>query len=308
MRSRRSRSCGLGPALSAVVPAQAGTHCATHRSLWNMGPRLRGDDSGAPGTAREPADTLLRDRDPLHLEHHFRLREALHRDGGAGGEILAEQLGAQFRHACGVAGVDEKHRHGHHVGELGARLCQGLLDVAEGLLELGVEIADERFPGVIDLAGVAGDVDRPRCALGDDARRERTLDLPGAANERFFHGFLHLPQRVVPAKAGTHRATEHGLWDIDPRFRGDDSIDVERSNYFALPWWIARHSRSGVAGISMWRMPRCESASTSALATAGMAPTQPASPAPLTPSGLVRVGTGLLLTSTALMSVARGMA
>src|SRR5262245_57774467 len=47
--------------------------------------------------------SLLRDRDALHLEHHFRLREALHRDGGAGGEILAEQLGAQFRHARGVA-------------------------------------------------------------------------------------------------------------------------------------------------------------------------------------------------------------
>src|SRR6202022_462644 len=73
-------------------------------------------------------------------------------------------------------------------------------------------------------------------------------------------------------------------------------------------FFIARHSRSGVAGISTWRMPRCDSASTRALATAGMAPTQPASPAPLTPSGLVLVGTGLLLTSTALMSVARGMA
>src|SRR5262245_60867354 len=280
MRSRRSRSCGLGPALSAVVPAQAGTHCATHRSPWTMGPRLRGDDSGAPGTAREPADKLLRDRDPLHLQHHFRLCEALHRDGGAGGEILAEQLGPQLRHARGVAGVDEKHRHRHHVGELGARLRQGLLDVAEGLLELGVEIAGERFPGAIDLAGVAGDVDRPRGALGDDARRERTLDLPSAANERFLHGSLPMRKNAVRSPIC----------------------------HFALPWWIARHSRSGVAGISMWRMPRCESASTSALATAGMAPTQPASPAPLTPSGLVRVGTGLLLTSTALMSVARGMA
>src|SRR5712691_6307160 len=78
--------------------------------------------------------------------------------------------------------------------------------------------------------------------------------------------------------------------------------------YFELAPLIARHSRSGVAGISTWRMPRCESASTSALATAGMAPTHPASPAPFTPSGLVLVGTGLLLTSTALRSVARGIA
>src|SRR5262249_59108072 len=78
--------------------------------------------------------------------------------------------------------------------------------------------------------------------------------------------------------------------------------------HLPLAWLMARHSRSGVAGISTWRMPRCESASTSALATAGMAPTQPASPAPFTPSGLVLVGTGLLLTSMALRSVARGIA
>ena len=41
-------------------------------------------------------------------------------------------------------------------------------------------------------------------------------------------------------------------------------------------------------------MPSGERASTRALATAGRAPTLPASPAPLTPSGLVSVGTGLL--------------
>jgi len=28
---------------------------------------------------------------------------------------------------------------------------------------------------------------------------------------------------VVPAKAGTHRAPRRGLWNMDPRFRGDDS-------------------------------------------------------------------------------------
>src|SRR6266436_1248057 len=72
--------------------------------------------------------------------------------------------------------------------------------------------------------------------------------------------------------------------------------------------WIARQIRSGVAGISMWLMPNGESASTSALATAGMAPTLPASPAPLTPSGLVWVGTGLLLQWIAERSPARGIA
>ena len=43
---------------------------------------------------------------------------------------------------------------------------------------------------------------------------------------------------------------------------------------------IARQTRSGVAGISMWRTPNSESASTTALTTAGRAPTQPASPQP----------------------------
>src|SRR5262249_8855662 len=92
--------------------------------------------------------------------------------------------------------------------------------------------------------------------------------------------------------------------------RGNERSFAEdlRRHHFAWPSRMARQSRSGVAGISMWRTPRGESAATSALATAGMAPTQPASPAPLPPSGLVLVGTGLLLTSTALMSVARGMA
>jgi hypothetical protein len=37
-------------AYSAVIPAKAGIHRATHAGLWNMGPRLRGDDSGASGT------------------------------------------------------------------------------------------------------------------------------------------------------------------------------------------------------------------------------------------------------------------
>src|SRR5262245_39346973 len=114
------------------------------------------------------------------------------------------------------------------------------------------------------------------------------------------HGFRSFPRGHRP---GTQLF-------LDSRFRGNERSFAENfgRRHFAWPSRIARQIRSGVAGISMWRTPRWERASTSALATAGMAPTQPASPAPLTPSGLVLVGTGLLLTSTALMSVARGMA
>ena len=56
----------------------------------------------------------------------------------------------------------------------------------------------------------------------------------------------------------------------------------------ARPWccWIVRHSRSGVAGISICRTPNGFSASTIALAIAAGAPIAPASPQPLTPNGL----------------------
>src|SRR5215210_3345862 len=53
-----------------------------------------------------------------------------------------------------------------------------------------------------------------------------------------------------------------------------------------LRWWIVRQTFSGVSGMSMCRMPSGASASTTALTTAGAAAIVPASPAPLTPSGL----------------------
>jgi hypothetical protein len=55
-------------------------------------------------------------------------------------------------------------------------------------------------------------------------------------------------------------------------------------------------------------MPSGESALISALTTAGSALTLPASPAPLTPSGLVSVGSGLLSQSIAEKLSARGIA
>src|SRR5262245_57443122 len=66
-------------------------------------------------------------------------------------------------------------------------LGERLLDVAEGLLELGVEIAGERFAGIIYLSSMPGDINGPARAFRDDRRGKRALDLPGATNERFFH-------------------------------------------------------------------------------------------------------------------------
>src|SRR6476659_7140374 len=125
----------------------------------------------------------VRNRDALHLDHHLRLREALDGDRRARREILAEQLAAQFGHAGGIARVDQKHRHRDHVAELRARLGQCLLDIAEGLLELGIEVGGERLAGIIDLACMPGDVDGPAAAFGDHTWRECALHLPGATNE-----------------------------------------------------------------------------------------------------------------------------
>ena len=55
-------------------------------------------------------------------------------------------------------------------------------------------------------------------------------------------------------------------------------------------------------------MPYTESASTMAFTPADNEPTVPPSPAPLTPSGLVGVGTGLSSITTGQKSSARGMA
>src|SRR5262249_2551694 len=56
---------------------------------------------------------------------------------------------------------------------------------------------------------------------------------------------------------------------------------------------IACQTRSGVAGISTCSRRYSESPRTRALMTAGGAPSEPASPAPLMPSGLVVQGTTL---------------
>src|ERR1700730_1179175 len=53
---------------------------------------------------------------------------------------------------------------------------------------------------------------------------------------------------------------------------------------------IAFQTRSGLSGISMWRMPRGESASQTALTTQGVDAMVPASPTPFTPIGLTGDG------------------
>lgn len=71
---------------------------------------------------------------------------------------------------------------------------------------------------------------------------------------------------------------------------------------------IAFHTRSGVHGMSRWRMPRWLSASTTALCTAGVEPIVPDSPMPFAPSGLRGDGVSVLLASKVGSSAALGIA
>src|SRR5215470_10845001 len=40
---------------------------------------------------------------------------------------------------------------------------------------------------------------------------------------------------VIPAKAGIHRAKRRGLWNMGPRFRGDDSTAGNRASHHCPP-------------------------------------------------------------------------
>src|SRR5262245_42624477 len=72
--------------------------------------------------------------------------------------------------------------------------------------------------------------------------------------------------------------------------RWTSHLNVGDAGIYCLGVLIARHTFMGVSGMSMLVTPYSLSASSTALTMAGGAPQQPASPAPLTPRGLRRVG------------------
>ena len=61
---------------------------------------------------------------------------------------------------------------------------------------------------------------------------------------------------------------------------------------------MAVHTRSGVRGMSMWRTPRWDRASTTAFWTAGVEPMVPDYPTPLAPSGLFGLGVSVTAVTT----------
>ena len=113
----------------------------------------------------------------------------------------------------------------------------------------------------------------------------------------------------VAAVSFTNRADVSGVDATSLRFAYDFAPDAPcgASCDDQRAAWIACQTRAGVAGMSMCVMPRPDKASTTALITAAVEPTAPASPAPLTPSGLVVHGYGCSDTAKGGTWCARGM-
>jgi hypothetical protein len=71
---------------------------------------------------------------------------------------------------------------------------------------------------------------------------------------------------------------------------------------------MARQTRSGLTGMSMWRTPRWAIALITAFWTAGPAPIVPPSPTPFAPSGFRSVGVSSGTVTSAGSSAAVGIA
>src|SRR5262249_46511226 len=71
------------------------------------------------------------------------------------------------------------------------------------------------------------------------------------------------------------------------------AVDGDRDLRHAFASWIARHTFSPFTGSSTLRTPRCDSASMTALCTAGVDPIVPDSPMPFAPSSFAGVGVSI---------------
>jgi hypothetical protein len=93
---------------------------------------------------------------------------------------------------------------------------------------------------------------------------------------------------------------------LDRLLDGLGDFVVERRRDHDVTSFNARHTRSGVAGISMSVMPRVAKASTTAFITAAVEAIVPVSPTPFTPSGFVGLGVSVLPSSNDGTSAAEG--
>ena len=92
-------------------------------------------------------------------------------DRGAGGKAVAvEQRRPQLRHPRRVTCVDQEDGHGDDVRQFAAGCGKRLADVAEHLVELGVEVAGERAAVIRRRTGMSCHPDDDLIALGNNGR------------------------------------------------------------------------------------------------------------------------------------------
>ena len=134
----------------------------------------------------------------------------------------------------------------------------------------------------------------------------RSTSVPGLARRSFIAPTrLWPPASALPpvfASAAAASATDFGALVVECVHDSSPLRSVLRAD------WIACHTRCGVAGMSMSLTPTAASASCTAFISAGGAPIAPASPQPLTPSGLCVHGVTLVATLNVGRSSARGIA
>src|ERR1700730_5237390 len=149
------------------------------------------------------------DRDTLHLDQHFRARQAGDGYQGARWEIVGEDLPAELGEPVAEPRIGDEHGHRHQIGKARAGFFEGPPEPGEDLADLAVEISGERAArGILD-RHLSGQPDRTsafgnaRLRIGAGLRR---LALDVASLQRFRHLSLHLVrQRSYAARDGQRR-------------------------------------------------------------------------------------------------------
>ena len=84
------------------------------------------------------------DRDTLHLDQHFRARQAGDGYQGARWEIVGEDLSAELGEPVAEPRIGDEHGHRHQIGKARAGLFERPPEPGEDLADLAVEIGGER--------------------------------------------------------------------------------------------------------------------------------------------------------------------
>src|SRR4029079_11406094 len=117
---------------------------------------------------------------------------------------------------------------------------------------------------------------------GQSQSQHRHQGLTACDDLRVLSGLRKRGHRVVNRGRGNIVETRRNHW------RPSRAVSDIAGRPAAV--WMACQTRIGLQGISMSLTPRCRTASMTALTTAGVDAIVPASPTPLTPSGLVVAG------------------